>query len=843
MNKTHRIVWSEARQAYVVAHENAASSGKPSSTRKGVVHAVAAALLALGAGAAAADSCGPGTTLLAVNTTDPCLLAIGEGVTINTGVSLSVSGANVRAIAVEATSVSGDIAAGDILNNGTINSAVSGWAAIRLWPGVSNGLANNSIPKVSVASVTNNGLINAGNEGGIVLDYVFDVDGIRRGPTVTGDIINTGTITTLGADAITGQGVTVGGRVVNSLLLQGGIRLTTAVITSGITNTGTVLAPATAAVNLWAAQVGDVKNTGLIQGTRGVLSGGATARIASISNSGTIRATVDYGLYFGVGAVVPNGLTNTGTIEGSVFGALVEQATVSGGITNGGLIQAASGVTAHALAMYTSTISGGITNSGTIAAQAGANNTGNAIKIVISTISGSIVNSGTIQGANNGVQISTNSVLASLTNSGTISGATAISRDGGGVSAPALVIDGTNTAKFIGAVNTPDSPVTLASGAVYTMQGGEIFTLNGTSSGFAVASNATLGVAAGGTGTITGVYTQDASATFRTHANSTTFGKLLIGGSTTLPATAKFEVVTGNAATCGDITAGTTLAGVISATSLTATSFATVIDDCTNINFTAVKNANAIDLVAVAPGPSTWVVTGASNNTSFGTVSCVSPVTNNAYATCTGTASGGYTLSGASGCGTATISGNTITAGPVTAACTVTGTFAAIPVPVTTQTSIVTTDNSVSAGMSVSGCTAINSAAFAAPTAGAPSNTAFPFGMLGFTLTGCISGPVTVTVTYSQNLPSNATFYKNINGSYAPYSATLGVNTVQFVLQDGIAGDADLSVNGSIRDPGGIGVPSTTESIPTLSEWGVIALTGLMGLFGLRQVRRRKIHS
>jgi hypothetical protein len=66
---------------------------------------------------------------------------------------------------------------------------------------------------------------------------------------------------------------------------------------------------------------------------------------------------------------------------------------------------------------------------------------------------------------------------------------------------------------------------------------------------------------------------------------------------------------------------------------------------------------------------------------------------------------------------------------------------------------------------------------------------------------------------------------------------------VQFVLQDGIAGDADLSVNGSIRDPGGIGVPSTTESIPTLSEWGVIALTGLMGLFGLRQMRRRGSNS
>jgi hypothetical protein len=48
MNKTHRIVWSEARQTYVVAHENAASCGKPSSTRKGMAQATAVALLALG---------------------------------------------------------------------------------------------------------------------------------------------------------------------------------------------------------------------------------------------------------------------------------------------------------------------------------------------------------------------------------------------------------------------------------------------------------------------------------------------------------------------------------------------------------------------------------------------------------------------------------------------------------------------------------------------------------------------------------------------------------------------------------------------------------------------------
>ena len=919
MNKTHRIVWSEARQTYVVAHENAAAHGKSSSTRKGVAQAVAVALLALGAGAAVADSC-VGATVISANTSDPCLLTIGESVTINNGRSLAVSGASERAVTAEGATGSGDIAAGDILNNGTIASVVSGQSAIRLLPGVSGVLAATSIPRVSVSSITNNGLINAGSEGGIVMEYAADSDGYKIGTTITGDIINTGTITTTGTDSIRGIGATIGGRIVNNSLIQGQIKFFTSVITSGITNTGTVSGPNTAGLNMWPVQVGDVKNTGLIQGTRGVQFGGATTTmarttIASITNDGTINATSGNGLALFSGASVAHGLTNSGTISGGPNGISISLSTVSGGIVNGGLIEAAAG---HAIALIQATISGAIVNSGTIKSL-GTEHAG--LNIGFANILTSVTNSGTIQGANMGVQISTNSVLASLTNSGTISGATAIDRSGGGVSAPALVIDGNNAAKFIGAVDFPDSPVTLASGAVYTMQGGEIFTLNGTSSGFAVASNATLGVAAGGTGTITGVYTQDASATFRTHANSTTFGKLLISGSTTLPASAKFEVMTVDAATCDGITASITLAGVISATSLTAPSFATVTDHCDGINFTAVKNGNAVDLVASAAPPTTWPMTGATNNAGFGTVSCVSPVANNGTATCTGTASGGYYLASAVGnssvCGTVSVSGSTITAGPVTAACTVTGTFAASSTyavtatanPVaggsvtctpasgiasggsstcsgtanpgytftnwggdcasagssatctltnitaaksvtanftaasTSQATIPTTANGVTASMSVSGCTSISSAAFAAPTSGAPSNTTFPFGMLGFTLTGCISGPVTVTVTYSQNLPSNATFYKNINGSYAPYSATLGINTVQFVLQDGIAGDADLSVNGSIRDPGGIGVPSTTESIPTLSEWGVIALTGLMGLFGLRQVRRRKIHS
>jgi autotransporter family porin len=48
MNKTHRLVWSESRQTYIVTHEKAATHGKPASTRKAVLaQAVTCALLAL----------------------------------------------------------------------------------------------------------------------------------------------------------------------------------------------------------------------------------------------------------------------------------------------------------------------------------------------------------------------------------------------------------------------------------------------------------------------------------------------------------------------------------------------------------------------------------------------------------------------------------------------------------------------------------------------------------------------------------------------------------------------------------------------------------------------------
>ena len=474
MNKIHRTVWSETRQAFVVAHEGAATRGKSSSARLGVAHAVATALLGLASSQAmAADLCTtPSTTInSAVGGADKCLLD-GESVTIS--------------------------------STGSINSAVN---SIQL--------------DGPVGYIINNGTVNAGNTA-----------------------------------------------IVSSLPVT---------ISGGITNSG------------------------LINGA---------------ANSG-------HGIY--------------------LSGALI------GNISNGGTISAKH----HAIHLSNMAVNGSIINAaGGVISSPGGGTSGTGITVDSAAITGAIVNSGTILGSDYAIYVYNNPSTR---------------LDG-------ITVDGNNTAKFVGKVRAPNTPVTVVSGATYTMDNGQLFTL--TNSSFTNAG--TLKVGTGSTGTIVGNFAQASTGVFQvgsTGSASGQYGVLTVSGTVTLPASAQFNVAAGNAATCDGITVGTTLTGVITSTgAMSAAGGFAVTDNCTGVDFTAVQaTANRIDLVAVS-GPSSWAVAGATGGN--GTVNCVSPVAHSGYATCTGTASGGYTLSGAAGCGTTTVSGSTITAGPVTAACTVTGTFA-----------------------------------------------------------------------------------------------------------------------------------------------------------------------
>ena len=224
-----------------------------------------------------------------------------------------------------------------------------------------------------------------------------------------------------------------------------------------------------------------------------------------------------------------------------------------------------------------------------------------------------------------------------------------------------------------------------------------------------------------------------------------------------------------------------------------------------------------------------------------GSISASQTVAHLATPSFTVTPKAGYTASVGGTCG-GNLVGTTYTTSPVTANCTVTASF---QTATATQTNIPTRATGVTASMVVSGCSVINGPAFIDAPSGASNGTSFPFGLLGFTLTGCATGgTATVTVTYSQTLPASATFFKYLNGNYAAYTAALDANTnsVTFTLTDGGAGDADGATNGSITDPGGIGVqavPTSPQTIPTLSEWGMILMSSLLALFGLVQMRRR----
>jgi hypothetical protein len=158
-----------------------------------------------------------------------------------------------------------------------------------------------------------------------------------------------------------------------------------------------------------------------------------------------------------------------------------------------------------------------------------------------------------------------------------------------------------------------------------------------------------------------------------------------------------------------------------------------------------------------------------------------------------------------------------------------------------------TTGGSVTAAITnASTCTGFvaNSTQFVAPNVPAPAGYTFTYGSFGFTATGCgtSGGSVTILLTYPQSIPAGAKFYKLINGSWVDWTsrAIFGANTVQYTVQDNQDGDSD-STAGVITDPVALAAPAALTSIPTLSEWGLMLLAGLMLMLGMRQASIRTV--
>lgn len=131
-----------------------------------------------------------------------------------------------------------------------------------------------------------------------------------------------------------------------------------------------------------------------------------------------------------------------------------------------------------------------------------------------------------------------------------------------------------------------------------------------------------------------------------------------------------------------------------------------------------------------------------------------------------------------------------------------------------------------------------------------PVGMSFVHGVVSFTATPCTNGSrVTVTLTYPSPVPAGAVLYKYgrtrsspTTPVYTPVVATLTGNTLTYTIEDGGVGDDDLTVNGQIVDPVGLAVPLSgaagLAAVPSLSEWGLLSLSGLV-LLAFAARRRR----
>jgi hypothetical protein len=134
-----------------------------------------------------------------------------------------------------------------------------------------------------------------------------------------------------------------------------------------------------------------------------------------------------------------------------------------------------------------------------------------------------------------------------------------------------------------------------------------------------------------------------------------------------------------------------------------------------------------------------------------------------------------------------------------------------------------------------------------------PRGVALTNGLLNLNLTtgtlGASGTNATVVVHYTTAVPAGAVYMKygktatnltnhwyQLDASRVEFAADR--MSVTLTLTDGGAGDNDLAANNTIVDPGGPALV-TPDPIPTLSEWAMIFLASLMGMFAYSRMRRQ----
>jgi len=209
------------------------------------------------------------------------------------------------------------------------------------------------------------------------------------------------------------------------------------------------------------------------------------------------------------------------------------------------------------------------------------------------------------------------------------------------------------------------------------------------------------------------------------------------------------------------------------------------------------------------------------NASTGGTASCTSnPVSYGGNTTCSATPDAGFHFVNWSG----DCSGTTCVLNGVTAAKSVTAVFAVNGTKTYSGASATGSGTiNVSFTGGGDGCGFIQSELVGVNVVGEPppAGADFPHGLFEFITGGCDAGAtLSFTITYPSALPPGAQYWKYgptpDNFTYhwytIPISLSGGGTIVTFSITDGGLGDADLTANGNVSDPGG---PAMMVDVPT----------------------------
>ena len=232
--------------------------------------------------------------------------------------------------------------------------------------------------------------------------------------------------------------------------------------------------------------------------------------------------------------------------------------------------------------------------------------------------------------------------------------------------------------------------------------------------------------------------------------------------------------------------------------------------------------------------------------------SSVQLVTAGQTASFTVTPAANYSSAISSTCPAGSWSGSSYTTGSIMASCTVAAGFEArttMTLPLTEGPHTGNTLDITSSGSEwhIDAAQSLTAASLATAL---PPRVTLPHGAVSLRLTnGTAGSTATVTLTYPEALPAGTRYYKYgptadnpTDHWYAYPGAVISGNTITLTLTDGGAGDSDLSVNGIIDDPGGpawISAPGNVTAIPTLPQWAMMLLAGIMGMLALSRMRVR----